>query len=235
MEKSSMQEIQVGTRVYCALMGGRCGIVYQVHGEPGKDPIRSLAGGVVVMGGSSAHYDVVFDNGTLSKKVPECIIKGVQWRILDEDPATAEQIAEALRFAEETAAKAEDEKRKAAAAFDAEVKRLRSAEEWSYLEQFNAEKPVSPKKLAAKNIRKFLKKEFPGVKFSVRMDGHSCIWVTWPRECSSDEINQTSLREKLEMFKTGYYDQLSDCHLSKSSPFNVVFGGTEYFTIQPQY
>lgn len=230
-----MSDIQVGTRVYCGLMGGRYGIVYKIHGTPGTDPIRSYCGGAIVTGGSSAYYDVVFSHGAISRKVPECIIKGVQWSVEDKPLASDEDIDKALQFAEETAQKAETEKQIAKAVFDAEVKRLRTADEWSYMDQQDPDKPLPSNKLAAKNIRKFLKKEFPSVKFSVRMDGIDCIWVTWPREKSSDEVNQSKLREKLKFFQTGYYDLTSDCHLTQSSPFNVVFGGTEFFTIQAQY
>jgi hypothetical protein len=231
-----MAVIKTGTRVHCSLMGGRTGIVFAIQGKPGQDTTQTMAGGaVVISGGSSAHYDVVFDNGTISYKVPECIINGVQWTVLDKPLAERQEIDEALQFAAATKKKAEEEKAEAKRQFDAEVERLRSSDKWSHLQQNDPENPIRGAKFAAKNIRKFLKKEFPAVKFSVRIEGYDCVWVTWPKESSSDEVNQSNLRDLLAIFKTGYFDSMSDCFITEDSPFNVVFGGTKYFTIQPQY
>jgi hypothetical protein len=229
-----MSEIVVGTRVFSALYGGRHGIVYRITGTPGADSSRNV-GGVIISGGSSTYFDIVFEDGSRAMKLPESIITGVQWRILDEPIASSAEIEKALDYSNAEEERRAREKAAAKEAFDAEVERLKTDPEWSYLQQSSAEKPMRGAKLAAKNIRKFLKKKFPGVKFSVRLEGYDCVWVTWPKEQSSDEVEQSNLRDVLGFFKTGYYDFESDCHLSKDSPFNVVFGGTQYFIIQPQY
>jgi hypothetical protein len=213
-------------------MGGRTGIVYSITGNPGQGNDRQMGGGVVMSGGSSAYCDVVFDHGGFAKRVPEGIVLGPQWRLLDKPPATSNEIQEALDFAEAEKKRAEEEAAAEKRQFEEEVAQLRESEDWTYLEQQDPQNPTYGSKLAAKNIRKFLKKNYPKVKFSVRVQDHDCVLVRWDKEDSTEEVNQTSLRDALRMFRTGYYDMTSDCHLSKGSPFNVVFGGAEYMTVQ---
>ena len=64
--------IIVGTRINCVLRHAGRGIVYAIHGEQRPDTV-SCAGGVSHRGGS-ATFDVVFENGHQSLKLPECII-----------------------------------------------------------------------------------------------------------------------------------------------------------------
>lgn len=219
--------MQVGQRVHCRLYGGRDGIIYGVRGTPNPSSVRTLGGMVGV--DSGCRFDVVFEDGSKSPGVPECIVRGVQWRILDEPLATAEEIAAALQFAEETLARKNAEKEEAKRKFQEEVERLRADPQHAHLKP--REKGEFGCEVAVRNIRIELKKLFPKIKFSVRKKSCSSVWISWKEE----ELNQREVSEALDKYTTGYYDQLSDCHLSEDSPWNVVFGGVEYMTCQRSY
>src|SRR3546814_15211519 len=73
--------IVIGTRISCVLHWAGRGTVFAIEGEQRPQSVR-IAGGVMHSGGN-ASFSVVFDNGSISKAVPACIIRGVQWRVLD--------------------------------------------------------------------------------------------------------------------------------------------------------
>lgn len=229
-----MTDIVRGKRVYSALYGGRYGTIYAVHGEPGAGRTTSFAGGGVVMvTGPSCHVDVVFDDGSLGRQIPEGIIRGVQWNFPDEPIQSAEQIEAALAYAEKVARDEEARRQAAKEEFDRQVQALKTDPEYEHLLKAEDEQCRSDK-LAAKNIRRHLKKLRPGVKFSVRMSGYNSIMVTWPAEQASDDVNQTAIQDLLSIFKTGRYDPHEDYHYSKDSPFNRVYGGVDYLFCQRQ-
>src|SRR3546814_6955942 len=95
--------IVIGTRISCVLHWAGRGTVFAIEGEQRPQSVR-IAGGVMHSGGN-ASFSVVFDNGSISKAVPECIIRGVQWGVLDAH-ARAEDIAEALARADSATAAA---------------------------------------------------------------------------------------------------------------------------------
>ena len=101
--------LYVGQKIHCILYGGRDGVICHIKGEQRPETVRHLSGGVGVMGGN-ASVDVVFEDGTLSRGIPEGIIRGVQWYIYDEivDSLVIDQMlayAEAVRIQKEDAAK----------------------------------------------------------------------------------------------------------------------------------
>ncbi len=208
----------IGQRIHCILYGGRDGIVYAVHGEQSPDSIRTL-GGVVATGGR-AMFDIVFEDGTISRMVPECIVHGVQWRIYDET-ATAEEIAEALRFAE-----VEGARKKAEALATAERRakeRQEHAAKYTGLVK-KADKPQWSKgRVAAENIRRELKRDFPGVKFSVQSDYNS-VDVRWTDGPTSEQVEAVTRRYKAESF-----NGMEDIYESNlDATFADVFGDPDY-------
>jgi len=229
-------DLRVGRRIHCKLYGGKNGTITSVEGEPGLGNNRRMMGGVVnVVTGPEASISVVWDHGGVSIRVPECIATGVQWYFLDEPDRSQVEIDEALAYAKEVAEKAEKAKQAAAKAFDDSVAAYRVADEFKHYEQTPTEGRTDRSKLAAKNIRKCLKDNFPGVKFSVRKDGYDCIRISWPRADHGDAVNHNTVEEAVADFKTGHYCPHEDYHSSKDSPFNMVFGGVDYLFAQPSF
>lgn len=207
-----------GQRVHCILYGGKDGVVVSIDGKQCPDTCRSLGNGVGVMGGN-AHLNIVWDNGTESKSIPESLARGsVQWKLYDE-VATEEQIAEMEAFVvtERTRRSAEETARQEA--FQKEKSRLR--EEYDYLVQQDAE--PSAFKRAIQNMRILLKRNFPKVKFSVRQEHHGCINVSW-----IDGPMQKQVEKLVGRFKAGNFDGMADMYEYKTTPWNSLFGDTEY-------
>lgn len=96
MSAPTAQPIVIGTRIHTNLYARGYGTVFAIHGEQAPASVRSIAG-VIATGGRAA-FDIVFDCGSFSKQLPECILRGVQWRVLDET-VTAPTIAAAIAFA----------------------------------------------------------------------------------------------------------------------------------------
>lgn len=221
-ELNKLATIQVGTHIYSKLYGGRHGVVFKVHGESNPYGIRQIGPGFMAMGGG-ADYDVVFNNGTVSHKIPECIIRGVQWVIYDEEPlATAEQISRALAHAELVDAQKKAEALSAKERFEAE--RLRLIDENRHgLEVMNGYAPAS--KVAA-NIRKVLKNTYgKQVKFSVKSSSHGSVGVSWIDGPTSSEVDKL-----LSPFKAGSFNGMEDMYEYHKNPFVEAFGGVEYLS-----
>lgn len=72
--------LEPGRRVHCILHGGRDGTITAVHGTPQPENVRTIGNGFMVTGGQ-AHIDVLWDDDTESRMIPEAIVYGVQWRI----------------------------------------------------------------------------------------------------------------------------------------------------------
>lgn len=212
--------VQIGTRVYSSLYNRGEGIVYAVHGTPLPQNVRFLPGGVVSMGGR-ASFDIVFLDGSTTQKLPESILYGVQWRILDNEPlATQEEIGKALTFAaaKKTAQQAAEESAKKA--FDEAVSALRADPRFAHLSQ--GEDAAT----ASKNLRRVLKDTFPGVKFSVRLDRASmmtALRIEWTGGPSEKAVEEIAFR-----FKDGNFDCMEDLYVYSSTPWNTVFGGAKY-------
>ena len=236
--QTTTSDFRVGRRIHCILYGGKNGTITAVYGQPGQGNSRAMLGGAMQMvTGPEAEIDVVWDGGSVSRRIPECIATGVQWRFLDEPDYTNAEIFEAVQFAKDEAARAEAEKQAKAEAFDAAVARYRTSDEFKHFEQTpdGYARLGDMTKLAAKNVRKHLKATFPGVKFSVRKHSCDALWVSWSREDDGETVNQRTVRDALQMFKTGHYDAIEDYHSSSNSPFNVVYGGVDYLTCQRSF
>src|SRR5271167_1901854 len=118
MNRTISTHIQVGTRIHSILYGGRDGVVYAIHGQQSPESVRSIGG--LIQTGGGADFDIVFDNGTESLRLPECILRGVQWRIYEEI-ATPEEIADMLFFAATEYVRKQNEADEASRKFAEEV------------------------------------------------------------------------------------------------------------------
>jgi hypothetical protein len=214
-----MKQFQTGARVVCSLPYAGAGIVYAIYGGQEPQGVQALLGGVGFRGGN-ARLDVVFLNGTVSRNLPEALVRGsVQWRVLD-DVATAAEIRQALDNASIEKAKRDAIARAEAAQFAAELQRLKTSPEFAHLVQ--GEDRYSGV-LAAKNIRQVLKRAFPAVKFSVRKTSYGSLTIAWTDGPTEQDIEQTA-----GSFKGGYFCGHDDMYKYDRTPWTEVFGAAEY-------
>ncbi|MFP3709724.1 LPD29 domain-containing protein [Paraburkholderia sp. SIMBA_009] len=213
-----MVVIAVGQRVHSILYGGRNGIVYEIHGEQCPDSVKSIGEGVVMRGGR-AEFDIVFDNGTTSKRLPECILRGVQWRVYGEI-ATADEITAALANAATTKADKTAREAEAKQCAADERARLATAEEYKHLKQGDDKYSG---KLAAANMRIELKLAFPGVKFSVRKSQYGSVSVQWTDGPTTAQVDAVCLK-----YKAGHFNGMEDIYENDIKPWHEVFGGVDY-------
>jgi hypothetical protein len=213
-------QLLMGQRVYSGLYGGRHGIIFHIRGEQRPDSVRSLGNGVVAMGGG-AFFDVVFDDGTISRGIPEAIVRGVQWEISDQ-VASPEEIEEALLFAEAEKVKKDDAARRKKEFLEKERRELPGR--YPFLTPRDGR--ISPWALGAKNLRTELSRAFPGVKFRVTSKsytGGSSIDIHWCDGPISRQVQEIANR-----YQMGSFDGMTDSYTYNHNPFPNVFGGAKY-------
>lgn len=210
--------IGIGTRVSTRLYDRGEGFVFAVHDDPQPASLRPVLGGFAQTGGRQT-YDIVFLSGAFTLRLPEAILRGLGWRLLD-GSGNAAEIARAIVHAE-----AEDARRAAVqAAADeahvAELQRLRHAPEHARLRQGDDRHGG---KLAAANIRVRLRQAFPGVRFSVRNTDHGSIYIRW-----IDGPEQKAVEAVAMPFQGGHFDGMDDSYKTARSAWCEVFGGAQY-------
>lgn len=87
--------------------------------------------------------------------------------------------------------------------------------------------------LAAKNIRKELKANFPKIKFSVKSKSYSMgdsIDVTWTDGPATKEVAGI-----IDKYQYGWFDGMTDCYNSHHNKFNDIFGGTKHLFCNREY
>lgn len=214
--------VTVGTRVSTILYNRGRGVVSAVHGTPRPETIRRLAGGFMAAGGS-ASFDIVFACGSISRMLPESILHGVQWTIFHDEPkAEPEEIAQLRAHAEACRAEKQAQKEKAEAAHAAEIERLRTDPEYAHLEQGSDQSGV----LAGKNIRRLLKAALPNHKFRVRKTSYGSVSISC--DAPLDDTEHQTVSDIRKRFRSGFYDDVTDCHSTSRSPWQEVFGSAEY-------
>lgn len=192
------------------------GVVVNIEGPQDPRSCQSLAGGAVNIGGT-AEIDVIWASGGLSPKLPESLLRtSVQWDIYgnilpQESIDKAWQMHHAL--AAENAKKAQAKQ----LAFATAVEHLKA--EYPNLD---TEEPKQSKR-AAKNLRTLLKEQFPGIKFSVRVDSANAMHVAWADGPTSQQVKTLTSR-----FLIGQFDSSQDIYEYKHSPWNSLFGHVKY-------
>lgn len=83
MKETSKKILVIGQVVSTHLYGLGRGVIYGIEGEQSPGTVNNRFGGVIYSGGN-ATFDIAFESGSFSKKLPECILRGVQWTIIDE-------------------------------------------------------------------------------------------------------------------------------------------------------
>ena len=221
--------LEVGTRVHSILYGGRDGIIFEIRGDQNPESIRSLGGGCVVTGGS-ASFDVVFAKGTISRGIPESIVRGVQWRISDGDLASEDEIQHALAYAAlESRRQEKSDKEEAQAKEECRKAFLAAHPELT---------PVDPAKydsliVGSKNLRRELKDAFPETKFSVRsksFSGGDDINISWTDGPTTEAVEKIS-----DKYQQGNFNGMEDIYEYSGSVWPEVFGGAKYVFAQRSY
>lgn len=136
----------------------------------------------------------------------------------DLTPATAAQIAELEQCAADRIARLAIEK---ASEDDARARGLeatRSNPDYAHLTICKHGGGVE----AAKNLRKDLKKHFPGVKFSVRSD-YDSVYVKWV-----DGPTRAMVEAIANRYQSGSFNGMEDIYEFSHSPFTTLFGGAKY-------
>ena len=212
--------IQLGQRVRCALPYCGFGTVVEIHGEQSPESCKTI-GGVGVMGGN-ASLAIVWENGKRST-VPETLARSsIQWEVLPE-VVSAQDVADALAFAEQTQREDEEAKARADRAHEEAKEKLAEDAELVGLKRADQCDEYAPK-IAAANLRKLLKKRWPGVKFSVRMErGAASLRVSWTDGPTQDEVEILA-----NSFQRGSFDSMTDGYDYHRSPFVELFGGADY-------
>jgi Large polyvalent protein associated domain 30 len=77
---SQREPIVVGTMVSTVLYNRGRGYVLAIHGSQRPETVQPRFGGTMMSGGS-ASFDIVFECGTYSRRLPEAILHGVQWTV----------------------------------------------------------------------------------------------------------------------------------------------------------
>jgi hypothetical protein len=195
MNTTDYPTIALGTRVHCILYGGKDGTIVAIHGETMPDTIVNFPG---LTSGGNAEYDIIWDNLSRSQRIPECIIRGVQWRAPDLPRYTNERILELI----ELAGRKEDSDRIA----EQEKKAAMAARREQLIQDHPTLEIGEGAKIAAKNIRAQLKQAFGWVKFSVRSD-HNSISIGWADGPTIAEVEAITSR-----YSEGRFDGMNDCY-----------------------
>lgn len=137
----------------------------------------------------------------------------------DESEEISDEIIEkSLRRAENLERLAQEKKEREEKEYN-EGKEL-CAKKYSFLERA---KDRYDHNVVGRNIRTELKRNFPGVKFSVKKDGYDCYRINWTDGPTDEQVSAIVLK-----YKTGRFDAYQDYHYSEDSPFTDLFGGCDY-------
>ncbi len=216
------QQFQIGSRLrHESRYGTKIGIIYAIQGEQAPGNVRSIGGGVVMMGGR-AQFSIVYDNGT-KDLLPEALARSDSW-YPHPGIATADNIRAALEGVETRRA---DDKRKAeeaAAERKATIERIKRDNPHLRLASLDGNGRVT----GAKNIRTELRAAFPGVKFSVTSEVYSggcSIRVGWEDGPTVKQVEAIA-----DKYAEGIFNSMEDIYESSRDPWTDIFGGAKYVT-----
>lgn len=219
--------LTVGQMVSTGLYGRGTGYIFKIHNQQEPQSIRSilLFGDPVMVTGGRAEFDIVFECGSISNRLPESILRGVQWRIYDTvtDELTLKRL---LNNAKSVAVEAEAEKQRQAddrAKLKEELKAT-----YAHLQRVDAAK-YNGRITATKNIRTELKAAFPAVKFSVTSETFSmgdAIRISWIDGPTTKEVDAVTKR-----YQAGSFDGMQDLYEYGNDPFTELFGDAKYVTV----
>lgn len=227
MQVTATTQIQIGQRIYTNLYARGYGSVVRIHGEQNAASVRSLGGGVMMMMGGAAEFDIVFDGGQQSQRLPECILRGVQWRILP-DVVGADKVAAAITKAAIYQADMKAKADEAAAIFKTGMEAVKAAGVAKGLIP-EADFRAAGKRgsSAAFNLRAELKQA--GIKASVKQDGYNCL-----RVIITDKADADAAKALGSKYKAGHFDGMTDSYDFDPSAWGKVFGDVQYVFVEAE-
>ncbi|HGO4163250.1 hypothetical protein JY486_22425 [Serratia marcescens] len=225
--KIENKSLKVGQNVYTNLYGYGRGVIFGVHGEPLPENVINFPGNEMVHG-ERIDLDVVFHCGKILRNVSESVLRGGQWKICD-DVCTPSELDGILSAALQEERRNEKAKKDMKEAFEEEVRRLKSAPEFTNLKKVESNN-ISVAAVVSSNIRLLLKKYFSDVKFTVKKTSYNSVSVRWTDGPTCDKVEEITGR-----FKSGYFNSMEDVYEYNESPFNVVYGGINFISIDRVY
>lgn len=164
------------------------------------------------------HVNVVFLSGHMMKHIPETLLRqGTQYGIIEGKALASEETIYNLVYgAQKRDQEILSQKEEEQLAFNTAREMISNDEAYSHLAQIEK---YAGGAAVAKNIRKDLKRNFLGHKFSVKSDYHRVLieWVDGPTIEAVDAI--------MDKYQAG----------NKYSPFNEVFGGVDRVSTVRQF
>lgn len=213
--------VEVGQKVQCILYGRGDGYIIAVNGSQSPDTCRTI-GGLLSTGGR-ARFDVVF-NTCISRGIPECILRDVQWYIDDSGNLKSKSALMDLIVKAKTA---ELQSKQAAIAAEDSRNARRASLSAEYPDLTPADDKSRPWSLGAANLRRQLRAAFPGVQFSVKSksySGGSSINVSWTDGPTSADVRKVS-----NQYEEGSFDGTEDIYnYDHDNVWPDVFGGAKY-------
>ncbi|CCO44223.1 hypothetical protein VIBNISOn1_1050049 [Vibrio nigripulchritudo SOn1] len=212
----------VGQPVYMSLYNTGAGYICNLSEGCNQGDCESIYG---IVGTGGGEVKIVFRNGKISE-CPESLLRsGVQYGVVEGEPASANELISLLENAEKVKAEKEDEERQEREAFALAVKNI--GDKYPHLKQLK-DKKAGRSELAhvAENIRKELK---PLGKFSVRIR-NSSVHVDW-----EDGANKSTVSEVTDKYRAGSFNGMEDIYEYTSSPFTEVFGSANYIFLDRAY
>lgn len=219
--------IRRGQVIFGGPMGGRGGIVLAVDANCNKGDSQSL-GGVISAGGGQ--LSVVFSDGHRNPHFPESILRGgIQWSIRD-DVLNEAEIKTFEAEAELRRLELEHKRDLEQAEADAALWDTMASVDGLGLERTTRGSKKTPWALGAANIRRELRKRFPGVDFGVRSRSYSMgcsIDVDW-----NNGPTQAAVDAVVKKYQYGTFDGMTDSAGIGETRFTSVYGGAKHVMSQ---
>ncbi|WP_315904181.1 LPD29 domain-containing protein, partial [Serratia fonticola] len=162
------------------------------------------------------------------EKKPLSIFRDVQWQISD-DVCSQREVDHLLFSALQEELREKQEKNSIKDAFNFEVKILKTLPEFSHLKMIDSNN-TSVAVVVSSNIRFLLKKNFPTIRFSVKKTSYNSVSVRWEDGPRCEQVEEITSK-----FKSGYFNSMEDVYEYSESPFNAVYGGVNYVTLDRHY
>lgn len=192
------------------------GVIVEIQGIQQPETCKNV-GNVMYIGGN-AKFKILNLNTISCSTIPETIVRSYK---ISQEIYSSEQIEELLAKANDKKQQLIQEAEIAKQKFDQEVNRLKNSDMYSHLLANN-----SP----SKNIKLHLKKIFPDVKFSVKKDGYSAVYISW-----EDGVTTSQVEKEVSIFEAGKFNGHEDIYEYNRTPFGQVFQTVEYIFTNRKY
>ena len=148
---------------------------------------------------------------------------GIGFYYAENEPLFSEEVIEESLKRAELVYKMRDEREKAAE----EKSRKNKAE---LLRKYDFLTPGTDYKTASGNLRTLLKREFPGVKFSVRKSGGYAVYISWTDGPTREMVDGVA-----GMFKGRSFNGMEDYEEIITSDFTDLFGSLGYIFTEREF